>query len=151
MQTSKVVSAAIAHSLTVTDAKVTLPQLRVLVMVHDRVTMNMSAVAEALGVNPSNASRTCDRLVHAGLLDRRDDPEDRRNVALTLTRAGNRLVESMLGQRQSIFAQVVDRMNPRQRSQLLGGLTALNAIAHELSTDGVGLGDGEGHLLRWLV
>jgi DNA-binding MarR family transcriptional regulator len=151
MQTSKVVSAAIAHSLAVTDAKVTLPQLRVLVMVHDRVTMNMSAVAEALGVNPSNASRTCDRLVHAGLLDRRDDPEDRRNVALTLTRAGNRLVESMLGQRQSIFAQVVDRMNPRQRSQLLGGLTALNAIAHELSTDGVGLGDGEGHLLRWLV
>jgi DNA-binding MarR family transcriptional regulator len=150
METSKLVSAAIAHSLAVADAKVTLPQLRVLVMVRDQEPMNLSAVADALGVNPSNASRTCDRLVQSGLLDRREDPHDRRNVVLTLTPSGTQLVQSMLNQRQSIFAQVVDRMRAKDRSQLLSGLSALNQAAHELSTEGAGLPDGEGHLLRWL-
>jgi DNA-binding MarR family transcriptional regulator len=150
MRASKVVAAAIAHSLAVADAKVTMPQLRVLVMVHDSGPLNMSSVAEGLGVNPSNASRTCDRLVRSGLLDRRDDPQDRRNVALTLTPAGRRLVASMLGHREAVFRQVVERMGPKARSQLTGALTAFSDAARELATEDAGLADGEGHLLRWL-
>jgi DNA-binding MarR family transcriptional regulator len=150
MRTSKVVTAAIAHSLAAADATVTLPQLRVLVMVHDVGPMNMSGVAEGLGVNPSNASRTCDRLVRNGLLDRREDPDDRRNVALTLTPAGGRLVRSMLGQRRAVFAQVVEQMDPDSRARLAEGLRSFNDAARGLSVDGAGLTDGEGHLLRWL-
>jgi DNA-binding MarR family transcriptional regulator len=151
MVTSKVVSAAIAHSLEVADASVTLPQLRVLVMVHDGGPMNMSAVADGLGVDPSNASRTCDRLVKSGLLDRREDPDDRRHVALTLTPAGGRLLHSMLGQRRAVFAQVVDRMTARQRTQLAAGLRAFNDAARELSVGGAEPADGEAALLRWLT
>lgn len=150
MRASKVVSAAIAHSLAVADAKVTLPQLRVLVMVQDGGPMNMSAVADGLGVNPSNASRTCDRLVRGGLLYRREDADDRRNVALTLSPVGRRLVDSMLRQRRAIFAQVVARMSPRERSHLTDGLDAFSEAARELSTDGGGVSVGDGRLLRWL-
>jgi DNA-binding MarR family transcriptional regulator len=150
MRASKVVAAAIAHSLAVADAKVTLPQLRILIMVQDSGPLNMSSVAEGLGVNPSNASRTCDRLVRAGLLDRRDDPNDRRNVALTLTPAGRRLVASMLTQRRTIFAHVVTHMKPTHRTQLTTGLTAFNDAARDLATDDTGLADGDGYLLRWL-
>jgi DNA-binding MarR family transcriptional regulator len=150
MRTSKVISAAIAHSLAAADATVTLPQLRVLVMVHDVGPLNMSGVAEGLGVNPSNASRACDRLVKGGLLDRREDPDDRRNVALTLTPSGGRLVRSMLGQRRAVFAQVVEEMDAGSRAQLAGGLQAFNDAARDLSVDGAGLSGGEGHLLRWL-
>ena len=98
MRASKVMAAAVAYSLEVADPKVTLSQLRVLVMVHDGGPLNMSAVAQRLGVNPSNASRTCDRLVRGGLLDRRDAEDDRRNVSLTLTPSGRRLVAAMLRQ-----------------------------------------------------
>jgi DNA-binding MarR family transcriptional regulator len=150
MRASKVVSAAIAHSLAVADAKVTLPQLRVLVMLQDRGPLNMSAVADGLGVNASNASRTCDRLARNGLLDRRDNPDDRRNVSLTLTTAGRRLVRSMLAQRRAIFAAVVARMDAHERDQLTAGLTAFSDAANELSVAGVALSDGDGHLLRRL-
>jgi DNA-binding MarR family transcriptional regulator len=150
MRASKVVAAAIAHSLAVTGSKVTLQQLRVLVMVHDSGPLNMSAVADGLGVNPSNASRTCDRLVRGGLLDRRDASDDRRNVALTLTSSGTRLVAVMLNQRETIFSQVVDRMGGVERVELARGLAAFADAARDLSTDGVGLPDGDGHLLRWL-
>jgi DNA-binding MarR family transcriptional regulator len=151
MRASKVVSAAIAHSLAVADATVTLPQLRVLVMIQDRGPLNMAAVAEGLGVNPSNASRTCDRLVRGGLLDRREDADDRRNVALTLTPEGERMVGAMLRQRQAIFAQVVERMDADERASLATGLAAFSDAAGELSAEGVGLSDGDGHLLRWLT
>src|SRR5438045_3806188 len=93
---SKVVAAAIALSLAATDSKVTLPQLRVLVMVDSRGPLNMTAVADGLAVNASNASRTCDRLVTGGFLGRVEDPADRRNVVLSLTPAGRRLLRSMM-------------------------------------------------------
>ncbi len=150
MRASNMVAAAIAHSLAVADTKVTLPQLRILVLVRDGGPLNMKSVAEGLGVNPSNASRTCDRLVKGGLLDRRDDPQDRRNVALTLTRSGRNLVAAMLRQRETIFAQVVARMGPEERAQLTTGLTAFSDAATDLATLDTGLADGDGHLFRWL-
>jgi DNA-binding MarR family transcriptional regulator len=85
------------------------------------------------------------------LLDRREAPDDRRNVALTLTPAGRRLVSSMLGQRRTIFGQVAARMGVHERAQLRVGLTAFSDAARDVSTEGVGLSDGDGHLLRWLA
>ncbi len=151
MRASKVFSAAVAHSLALAGGEVTMPQLRVLVMVQDSGPLNMSTVADGLGVSPSNASRTCDRLVRGCLLDRREDPADRRNVALTLTPAGGRLVASMLRQRQTIFHQVVAGMSAAERSKLTAGLTAFSDAARNLATDGGGLSDGDGHLLRLLT
>ncbi len=55
--------------------------------------MNLTAVAEALAVHPSNASRAVDRLITADLLDRQDAPHDRRSLTLTLTPAGKQLVD----------------------------------------------------------
>ena len=66
--------AVAAASIAAVDDVVTVPQLRVLVMLHTRGPMNLAAVAAVLEINPSNASRTCDRLSKAGLLDRRDPP-----------------------------------------------------------------------------
>ena len=81
------------------DADVTFGQLRVLALLEDEGPMNLSAVAQALAVGPSNASRTCDRLVRGGLLDRREDPDDRRNVVLTVTVPGRRALAARLGRR----------------------------------------------------
>jgi DNA-binding MarR family transcriptional regulator len=144
------VSAAIAHSLAVADSQVTLPQLRILVMVNDSGPLNMSAVADGLGVNPSNASRTCQRLVRADLLDRRDDPDDRRNVLLTLTPGGRRLVTSMMHQRRLIFRRVLTHLSPAERDRLTSALQAFNRAASVASEDGQGFPDGDGDLLRWL-
>jgi len=150
MRASKVIAAAIAHSLAVADSRVTLPQLRVLVMIEDRGRLNLSAVAQALGVNASNASRTCDRLVNHGLLNREEDPQDRRNVVLTVTRDGARVVSSMMTQRRTILEQVVSRMSVEDQRALTDGMDAFVEAAEQMSEDGVLLSDGDGHLMRWL-
>ena len=60
----------IAGSLASVDPPITMPQWRVLVLAEGEP-QNVKGVAEDLGVHPSNATRLCDRLVRAGLLDRR--------------------------------------------------------------------------------
>ncbi|HYB35023.1 MAG TPA: MarR family transcriptional regulator, partial [Mycobacterium sp.] len=100
------------------DDDVTVPQLRVLVMVDTKGPLNLAAVAASLGVNPSNASRICDRLIRAGLLDRQEAPDDRRSITLSLTGAGRRLVNKMMKHRRTSIIRVLRDMDPDDRELL---------------------------------
>jgi DNA-binding MarR family transcriptional regulator len=82
MLAARVLVGVSAQSVAALDDTVTLPQLRVLVMVSSRGQLNLGAVAAGLGVHASNATRTVDRLVVAGLISRSEDPTDRRHLAL---------------------------------------------------------------------
>jgi DNA-binding MarR family transcriptional regulator len=150
MDTTRVMTAIVAHSLADLDEPVTVPQLRVLVMIQGRGPLNLSAVAEGLGVNASNASRTCDRLVSGGLLDRRRAEEDRRSVVLSLTAEGERVVDALMRQRQGMLEQIVARMPAREQQRLAKSLEAFLQAAATVGEDG-GLTDEDGHLVRRLV
>ncbi|MGN6252996.1 MAG: MarR family winged helix-turn-helix transcriptional regulator [Marmoricola sp.] len=149
MRASRVVTAAIVRSLGAVDESISVTQLRTLVLVDGQGPLTVTAVAEALGVNASNASRTCDRLVTAGLLDRRAAEDDRRRVALTLTEAGRATVEAVMERRRTELAVVVEQMAPRDRAGLA---RALERFAHaaEAVPDGSGGSGGEEHLIAWL-
>jgi DNA-binding MarR family transcriptional regulator len=118
LRASRAMVGMAAASIASVDDSVTVPQLRVLVMVDTRGSLNLAAVAAGLGVNPSNASRTCDRLTKAGLLDRQESAEDRRNVTLTLTAAGRRLVSKVTRHRRTAIARVLREMAPDDRERL---------------------------------
>jgi DNA-binding MarR family transcriptional regulator len=91
---------------------VTLPQFRVLVMIASRGPQNLTAVAQGLGVHASNATRLCDKLVQAGLIQRSEDPADRRNLVVALTAAGYQLVQDMTDQRRAAIAHILAKMPP---------------------------------------
>jgi DNA-binding MarR family transcriptional regulator len=150
LEASKVFAAAVAHSLAGVEDQVSVPGLRVLVMLRAVGTMNVSAVADALGVNASSASRTCDRLVVAGLLDRRDAADDRRQVALTLTTRGTRFVDDVMAERRRALVSVASTMRPADRQALVSGLAAFVAAAASMN-DRASLDGSDGPLLRWVV
>jgi DNA-binding MarR family transcriptional regulator len=108
---------------------VSLPQFRVLVMASADGALNLRTVAESLKVHPSNASRICDRLVAGGLLDRRENAEDRRQIVLSLTDAGRRLVDSVMRRRRDAIGGVLARLPADQRTALVTGLRAFTALA----------------------
>ncbi len=93
---------------------VTVPQLRVLVLVAGRPGVNVAAAALELGVHRSNATRVVDRLVRAGLLTREQDPRDRRRLVLELTDAGRRLIANVDDHRRAEIAAVLARVPPDQ-------------------------------------
>jgi DNA-binding MarR family transcriptional regulator len=104
-------------------------QLRVLSIVSANRQTNMSRLAEKLGVVPSSASRLCDRLEAAGLLRRVPDPRDRREVRLMLTPLARRLLDQIRERRRAALAEVLDRMSPATRDELLRSLRSFAEAA----------------------
>jgi DNA-binding MarR family transcriptional regulator len=131
LRASRALVGIAAVSIADFDDMITAPQFRVLVMLHTRGPLNLAAVAAGLDVNPSNASRTCDRLSKSGLLDRRELPEDRRNVTLTLTEAGRRLVDSVTKDRRVAIERVLRKMSAPERDRLAKALGAFATAADE--------------------
>lgn len=116
-----------ARSVLEVEEVVTSPQLRVLVAIATRGPQTLGEIAAELGVHASNATRTCEKLVQAGLIARSENPADRRFVHLTLTQEGIALVERVIGHRRTALAEVLAAMEPRDRT---GALHAFRAFAH---------------------
>ncbi|WP_151082945.1 MarR family winged helix-turn-helix transcriptional regulator [Nocardioides cynanchi] len=129
MLASRAVAAAMVRSLESVDASVSVTQMRVLVLLWTGEPLNLSAVAEGLSVNASNASRTCDRLVSAGFVDRGELTADRRQRVLTLTRKGWTFVEQLMERREQELAEIVARMSGTDRDALMAALTPFNEAA----------------------
>ena len=147
MVASRAITSAVVRSLAGVSHAVTVSQVRVLVMLSSKGRVNLSSVADALDVNMSNASRTCDRLVRNGYVDRQVDPHDRRHVSLALTRSGHRLVHTVMEHRAQLLSDVVAEMPTASRETLMQGLEAFNeaALRVELLTDRL-----DGDISRWL-
>lgn len=104
-------------------------QLRVLLVVAGSDSMNMNRLAEALDVVPSSASRLCDRLEATGLLRRVVDPRDRREVRLVLTPSARQLLDDLRQRRRKALVEVLERMTPTSRQELVQALAAFDAAA----------------------
>lgn len=131
MRASRVLVAVVAKSVAAVEDRVSLTQFRVLVLVASRGRMNLGQVADALGVHPSNATRTVERLVTGGLLERTEQPQDRRYLSLELTSEGRAVVEQVMAYRRSSILQVMANMTSAQRRALARALEAFAEAAGE--------------------
>lgn len=131
MRASRALVGIAAASVAEVDDLVTLPQLRVLMMIATRGPLSLGAVASGLDVGAPNASRICDRLLKAGFLDRRDDPNDRRSVALTLTAEGQSIVDRVNRHRRTAVRRALRSLPVRDRERLAAALDAFAEVAGE--------------------
>jgi DNA-binding MarR family transcriptional regulator len=126
-----------ARSVQHVEDIVTSPQLRVLMLIELSGPQTLGGVAAELGVHASNATRTCDKLVQAKLISRREAPEDRRFVRLDLTRRGRQLVERVIDERRRAMAAVLDGLPEDDLEAVTRGFRIFAAAAgHESTTDG---------------
>jgi len=125
MLAAQLLVAVTAQSIAAIEDEVSLPQFRVLVIVHNRGPQGLNAVAKSLDVHPSNATRACDKLVETGLLSRSEDPEDRRRLRLDLTDRGRRLVEGVLDRRRQQIEELLNLVPGDERRHLVRVLRSL--------------------------
>jgi DNA-binding MarR family transcriptional regulator len=131
MRAARVFAGITAESVARAGAAITLPQLRVLVLASATPALTNSAVAEALDVHLSNATRICDRLIRAGLLERRTAIADRRRVELRLTKAGEALVNTVAEHRRAAIARILSQMSTEEQDTLAGALERFADAAEE--------------------
>jgi DNA-binding MarR family transcriptional regulator len=129
---SRVLVAIAARSLADVGEEVTLTQYRSLVVLASRGPQGVAGLAEAVAVTPPTASRLVDRLVRKGLVRRRGDSRDRRQVRVGLTEAGRHLVDVVTERRRQEIAQLLTSIDPEAQHALAAGLQQLARAAGEV-------------------
>jgi len=129
---SRVLVAIAARSLADAGEEVTLTQYRALVVLASRGPRSVAALAEAVAVTPPTASRLCDRLVRKGLVRRRTDRRDRRQVRIGLTEVGRRLIDTVTARRREEIAALLAALSLEEQQAVAGALHRLAASAGEV-------------------
>jgi DNA-binding MarR family transcriptional regulator len=147
LQASRVFVAVAVSSLNDVAEDVTLAQFRVLVILSTYGPQNLASLAESLDVNPSTATRLCDRLVRKRLVRRTQGTEDRRSTQLHLAAAGRRLVERVTARRRRDLAAIASRLPEDARARAIEVLGAFaDAAGEERGVDLFGWNHGPSHL-----
>lgn len=129
-----------ARSLAETEDTVTLVQYRALVLLASRGEMNVGVLAGALGVHQSTATRLCDRLVSRGLVDREVAHDNRREVVISLTSAGETLIRAVTAHRRAEIEVVLSRVKAKERAAIAAALQLFAEAAGEAPDDAWKLG-----------
>lgn len=108
-------------------------QLRALLIVDRCRGLNLNTLAQEMRASNSATSRLCDRLQASGLIEREAAARDRREVVISLSEPGRRLVEWARRRRRRELAKVIDTMSPAGREALLHGLAAFRAAVERSS------------------
>ena len=124
-----------ARSVAVVDDTLTVPQLRVLVILSARGATNLTTLASQLDVQPSTIGRMAERLVTAGLIDRRPHPNSRREIVIELTRRGRAVVDTVTARRRAEIGRVVEIMPARERQGMVRALHAFTEAGGEPPAD----------------
>jgi DNA-binding MarR family transcriptional regulator len=132
---SRLLMSVSARSIAAVDESITTPRFRLLVVLHARGPVKLSALAEALAVNPSTATRMVERLVTGGLVSREPHPTSRRELVVDLTERGSATVREVMRRRRAQLSRIVARMSPTARRNLVRALSAF-ATAGGASPDG---------------
>ncbi|MEO7372118.1 MAG: MarR family winged helix-turn-helix transcriptional regulator [Ilumatobacteraceae bacterium] len=129
---SRALVAVASRSIAAVDEAVTLPQFRALVVLgRDDAGLNVGQLAHELRIQPSTATRLCDRLVRRRLARRRVNPENRREVAMLLTPAGRQLVTEVTRRRRREISLIMAKVPASQRTAIIHALTAFREAAGE--------------------
>ena len=132
-------SVASAHAPEFLEVGMTMSQAKVLYLVQAASGLRMSDLSARLGVSLSTVSGVVDRLVDQGLLNRRDDPADRRHVVLWMTDAGTTQLQLFRelneGQIRALLSRIdaADLVVIEQALDVLAAAAARRAVAQTAS------------------
>jgi DNA-binding MarR family transcriptional regulator len=104
-------------------------QINILMRLIHAGNTGVSEIGEQLGVSNAAASQAIDRLVIMDLIQRTEDPVDRRAKQLALTPKGRTLIESGIEARSRWVKGLTDALTPEQQTMIVAALTLLTAAA----------------------
>ena len=96
----------------------TVGQLRLIFAVRDQSGASMGEAGATIGLGGSSLTGLVDRVAALGLLERRQDPLDRRITRLSLTEEGHQLAQELEARRQDVFAYAFGRLTTERQALL---------------------------------
>jgi DNA-binding MarR family transcriptional regulator len=117
---------SVVHAEDFVAIGISMPQAKALYLVVSAGAIHMSDLAARLRVTLSTVSGLVDRLVEGGLASRHDDPADRRQVVVTPTPAGARLIERFRELNERDLLSLLELLSDEELTTVAAALEALD-------------------------
>jgi DNA-binding MarR family transcriptional regulator len=118
------------------SSQLTIPQLKILMVLSRLGTTSGRELAGLMGVSLATLSGMVDRLVAHGLVARHEDPRDRRVRRLTLTTEGEDMITGIITAGHEKQRRLLDRLDVADLETVAKAMTLLaDAATAELGTD----------------
>ena len=112
-----------------------MPQFGILMQLHYRGNCGVSDIGERFDITNAAASQLIDKLVQSGLIQREEDPSDRRAKLLNLTDKGRNLIQRGLEGRYRWVDQLAGKLSPEERETVSEALKIMSQAAEELEAE----------------
>ncbi len=109
-----------------------MPQFNVLMALYYKENCAVSDLSERMEITLAAASQLVDRLVQSGLLERVEDPQDRRSKRLSLTPKGRAMVETGINLRFRWMDNVVKHLEIEEIQQISQAIERLSQVARAI-------------------
>jgi len=101
-------------------------QIQTLIYIHKHENTSMSGIAEYFRIELPSTTSLITKLCDQKLVERFDDPQDRRLVRITLSGEGKTLLERAQRERKIKIEKILSYLSAREKSELLTILHTLN-------------------------
>jgi DNA-binding MarR family transcriptional regulator len=113
------------------------PQFSILMQLHHRGNCGIGDISDKFDITSAAASQLVDKLVQGGLIQRQEDPNDRRAKLLNLTDKGSELIQRGIEERYRWVEGLAERLTVEEREKITEALTILTEAAKELEAEPV--------------
>lgn len=113
----------------VCEEQITTGQVRCLCFIWAHETVTIGDISRGLGISYPAATKTISRLVGKGLVERKHDPSDRRNIFVEITAAGSELATRIKPEKLKRLGSLLDRLDPEDLRHLHRGIEAFLSAA----------------------
>ncbi|MET4703125.1 MarR family transcriptional regulator [Frigoribacterium sp. UYMn621] len=131
LTSSRALLGVVARSVSPALEFVTLPQFRVLVVLTSSGPLRMGSLAERMGANSSTFSRSIDRMVTGGWVERGPSPDSRREVLIRATESGRALVDEVTARRRHAVSDIISTMSVEDQQSVVSALEIFADAASE--------------------
>src|ERR1043165_1165835 len=112
-----------------------MPQLGILMQIHFHGNCGISEIGNRFDITNAAASQLVDKLVQSGLIQREEDPHDRRAKLLNLTEKAKELIQQSTERRYRWVEDLARKLSPEERQQVDEALNIMTRSAQELEAE----------------
>ncbi len=114
---------------------ISMPQLGILMQLNFHGSCGISEISNRFDITNAGASQLVDKLVQSGLIQRAEDPQDRRAKLLTLTEKGTELIQQGTERRYRWVEDLAEKLSAQEREQVQEALDIMTRTLKELEME----------------
>lgn len=112
-----------------------MPQFGILMQLHYRGNCGVSDIGDRFDITNAAASQLVDKLVQSKLIQREEDPHDRRAKILNLTEKARELIQRNMEERYRWADQLAEKLTKGERAKVAEALEIMTRAARELEAE----------------